>query len=105
MLDVKKLFKKIVQNMFLNSQITGGYVSDVGTISANSYKDVEITHNFGTTTRVYVVATLFSSGTAVNIGSTTVTVHSVTSTKATVRIFNNRSASISPALEWIAIRK
>ena len=73
----------------------------VGTVSASSYKDVTITHNLGAS--AHVVATLYSSGTAVNIGNTTVSIASITSTQATIRIFNNRTSTINPGLEWIAM--
>lgn len=73
----------------------------VGTISSSSYKDVVITHNLGASARV--VATLYSSGTAVNIGNTTVSIASITATQATIRVFNNRTSTINPGLEWIAV--
>ena len=81
--------------------LAGGHQS-VGTISANSYKDVTITHNLGANTRV--VATLYSSGTAVNIGNTAVVIADITDTQATIRIFNNRSSTITPYVDWIAIK-
>ena len=77
-----------------------GYVA-VGQISASSYKDVTITHNLGV--NAHVVATMFSSGTAVNIGSVTITIHDITATTAQIRVFNNRSTTLSPGIEWIAI--
>ena len=73
-----------------------------GQISASSYKDVQITHNLGS--GAHVVATMLSSGTAVNIGNTTVSVYDITSTTAKIRIFNNRSSTITPQIEWIAIK-
>lgn len=73
----------------------------VGTVSASSYKDVTITHNLGAS--AHVVATLYSSGTAVNIGNTTVSIAGITATEATIRVFNNRTSTINPGLEWIAM--
>lgn len=77
-----------------------GYAA-VGQISANSYKDVTITHNLGV--YAHVVATMFSSGTAVNIGAVTITIHDITATTAQIRVFNNRSTTLNPGIEWIAI--
>ena len=73
----------------------------VGTVSASSYKDVTITHNLGAS--AHVVATLYSSGTAVNIGNITVSIAGITATEATIRVFNNRTSTINPGLEWIAM--
>ena len=102
MLDIKKLLTKMMTSFLPLANIAHGYES-VGTISANSYKDVTINHNLGTN-QVHVVATMFSSGTAVNIGNTTITVHDVSTNTAQVRVFNNRSTTLSPALEWLAIK-
>lgn len=102
MLNIKKLFIKILDCMFNKSNIAMGRVS-VGTVAANSYTDVTITHNLGTKARV--VGTLFSSGTASNIGSVCVALSAKTATTATFRVFNDRSSTISPAIEWIAIIK
>lgn len=81
-------------------KVAGGQVTNLGQISANSYKDATITHNLGA--GAIVVATLFSSGTAANIGQTTCTVHSVDATTAKIRVFNNRSSTLSPYINWIA---
>ena len=102
MLDIKKLLTKMMTNFLPKANIAHGYES-VGTVNASSYKDVTINHNLGTN-QVHVVATMFSSGTAVNIGNTTITVHDVSTNTAQVRVFNNRSTTLSPALEWLAIK-
>lgn len=76
-------------------------MKSAGTVNANSYKDVTIKHNLGVPCTV--VATLYSSGTASNIGSICVAVAGRTTTEATIRIFNDRNTVINPSLEWIAI--
>ena len=98
--DSKSTIEQIIDRLDDLPKIAYGNES-VGTISASSYKDVTITHNLGASARV--VATLFLSGTAVNIGNTTVSIASITSTQATIRIFNNRTSTINPGLEWIAV--
>lgn len=82
--------------------IAGGLIS-AGTVNANSYKDVTVTHNFPNDS-YYITATLYSSGTAVNIGNVCVSIASATENTATIRIFNNRSSAINPGLEWVAVR-
>lgn len=79
-----------------NIKMAVAYI-DCGTINANAYKDVTFNYSgkgFGSNPTV--VATLNSSGTAVNIGAVCVAVASFSTTHATIRIFNNRSASIHP---------
>lgn len=114
MLNIKNLVEKMLSsisamltnissiesNMFNKNRITHGQAS-VGTISANAYKDVIIDHNLGSGT--HVVACLYSSGTASNIGSVCVAIMSTSSTQATIRVFNDRSATINPAIRWIAV--
>lgn len=85
-----------------NWNIAGGR-EVVGSINANSYKDITVTHNFPAGT-YRLVATLYSSGTASNIGSICVAVESTGANTATIRIFNDRNNAINPGLEWIAIR-
>lgn len=100
MLDLKAWISKVTATINGMPKMACGEET-VGTISASSYKDITITHNLGANTRV--VATLFSSGTAVNIGNTTVSVYDITSTTAKIRIFNNRTSTINPNVEWIAM--
>ena len=80
-------------------QIANGMVNV--SVAENSYTDVVVNHGLGIIPRV--VATLESSGTAVNIGNVTVTVHTRTSTTFTIRVFNNRSTALNPSVHWIAI--
>ena len=114
MLNIKKLIAELLtsisslqgnisslqSNMFNKNRITHGQ-ENVGTISANAYKDVIIDHNLGSGT--HVVACLYSSGTASNIGSVCVAIMSTSPTQATIRVFNDRSATINPAIRWIAV--
>lgn len=101
LLQVKETFLKLLSNFFFKRQyIAGGYVS-VGSISANSYKDITVNYNMPNLPNIS--ATLFSSGTTSNIGSVCVAVAARNATSATLRIFNDRSTSISPGIMWFAI--
>lgn len=82
--------------------IKGGLIT-AGTVGANSYKDITVTHNFPNDS-YYITATLYSSGTAVNIGNVCVSIASAGENTATIRLFNNRSSAINPGLEWVAVR-
>ena len=82
--------------------IKAGHVS-VGSINANSYKDITVTHGFPDGS-YYITATLFTAGTAANIGNVTVSIAATNANDATIRVFNNRSTALSPAIEWIAVR-
>lgn len=108
MLNIKKLFTKILSslssissNMLSKNNVKGGLAA-VGQIAANSYKDVEITHNLGVIP--IISATLFSTGTASNIGSVCVAIAARTSTTATIRVFNDRNSIVTPSVTWIAIK-
>ena len=99
--DSRSTIDQIIDRLDALPQIACGHMS-VGSVNASSYKDVTITHNLGADANV--VASLFTSGTAANIGNTTVSVHDITATTAQVRVFNNRTGSFSPAIEWIAVK-
>lgn len=77
--------------------------ANIGQISANSYKDFSVAFGEPFDKQPNVSATLFSSGKAVNIGNVCVSVFGVSSTGFTIRIFNNRSSTINPTVEWIAV--
>ncbi len=83
-------------------QILGGHET-VGSIATNSYADVTVTFvsSFGVAPNV--TACLSTSGTAGNIGDVSVSVFNITTTGCTIRVFNNRGSSLSPAVEWIAV--
>lgn len=82
----------------------GGYES-MGSINTNSYADKSVSFVSTFSTAPNVVACLSTSGTAGNIGNVSVSVFNVTTTGCTIRVFNNRGSSLSPAVEWIAIGK
>lgn len=77
--------------------------ASIGSVSSNSYKDVSVTYTATFDEIPNVTATLYSSGTAVNIGSVCVAIASKSKTGCTIRLFNNRSSSINPTIEWTAI--
>ena len=99
MLDIKKLFLKILKN---TPEIRTGYES-VGSIPANSYTDVPITFGstMGGTPRVFV--DLVSTATTPTIGSFHACAISASTTGFTVRIFNNTSSARSPAIRYVAM--
>ena len=82
--------------------ITRGTVTGT-TVASKSYRDVNI--NFGKTyaSAPTVVASLGSSSTSADIGSMSVGVVSVTTTGATLRIFNDSGNARTPSVNWIAI--
>lgn len=75
----------------------------IGSVSANSYKDITVTFTATFSEIPHITATLYSSGTAVNIGSVCVSVAAKSKTGCTLRLFNNRSSAINPSIEWTAI--
>ena len=101
MLDLKAWMAKITNaikslSARQNIRMAVAYI-DCGTISANAYKDVTFSYSSaGFSGYPTVLATLNSSGTAVNIGNVCVSVSSYNPTQATIRVFNNRSATIHP---------
>lgn len=101
LLQVKDLFLKLLSNFFMKKQFIVGGLVNVGTVDANSYKDVSVTFNMPSIPNVS--ASLFSSGTAANIGDVTVAIAARNATGATFRVFNNRSTTITPAVSWFAI--
>lgn len=76
--------------------------ADPGSVAVG-YTDANVTFPVAFETVPNVVATLLTSGTATNIGNTSVSVHNITKTGCTIRIFNNRGSAFSPDLEWIAV--
>lgn len=109
MLDLKAWMAKITNaikslSARQNIRMAVAYI-DCGTISANAYKDVTFNYSSkGFSDSPTVIATLNSSGTASNIGSVCVAVASFNATKATIRVFNNRSATIHPYVICAAFR-
>lgn len=82
----------------------GGYET-MGSINTNSYADKTVSFASTFSIAPNVVACLSTSGTAGNIGNVSVSVFNITTTGCTIRVFNNRGSSLSPAIEWIAIGK
>lgn len=79
--------------------------SDFGSVAAGGSREYQLTFNKTFTSVPVVVAGFFSSSTAGSgLGSCTVTVHSITTTGCTLKIFNNDSTSArNPAVSWIAM--
>ena len=84
------------------SLLKGGHET-FPSIATGTYADVTVTFGTAFNSAPHVVACLSTTGTAGNIGNVTVAVHSITTTGFTIRVFNNRGGSLSPAVEWIAI--
>ncbi len=75
----------------------------MGTIQNNSYADKSVTFDPPFSDVPNVVACLSTTGTVGNIGNVSVAVNAITKTGCTIRVFNNRGSSLSPAVEWIAV--
>lgn len=74
------------------------------TITTGNYADKTISFGADTFTAApNVVACLSTTGTAANIGNVSVSVHTITATGATLRVFNNRGGDLAPAVEWVAV--
>lgn len=72
-------------------------------VSANSYLDRAVTFNKTFPSAPNVTASLFSTGTAGNIGQISVAVKEISTTGCTLRVFNGSTAARTPAIEWIAV--
>lgn len=93
---------KVEVNNISRPLIKSGTASFSG-VASGTYSDVTITHGIGV--KPNVVVSLQSAGTAANMGNVSVSVASVTTTQATIRLYNNRPSSagaISPTVMWIA---
>lgn len=85
-----------------NPLIKSGTAS-FSSVASGTYSDVTITHGIGV--KPNVVVSLQSAGTTANMGNVSVSVAHITTTQATIRLFNNRPSSagaISPNVTWIA---
>lgn len=82
--------------------VDGGHES-MGSINTNSYADKSITFHQTFASAPNVTACLSTTGTAGNIGNVSVAVNNISKTGCTVRVFNNRGSSLSPAIEWVAV--
>ena len=73
-------------------------------VSANSYKDYEVTFNKSFSSAPIVVACFQSTSTAGAFGNCTLGVVSATTTGFTVRVFNGDSSGRAPNINWIAVK-
>ena len=71
-------------------------------VAAGAYEDIPITFTQTYTTAPIVVAGFFSASEAGSFGKCVVSVHSITTTGCTIRIFNGDSGARIPNVEWIA---
>ncbi len=83
--------------------MTHGWVGQDTTTDANSYRDVTISFGHTYSTTPTVIASMYSTSTSPTMGSIQVAVYSVSTTGATIRIFNNTSSGRSPGFYWLAI--
>ena len=79
-----------------------GYVRDA-TTPANSYKDFTVTFPFTYPSTPHVIPGMYSTSTSPTLGSIQVAVYSISTTGATIRVFNNTNSSRSPGFYWLAI--
>lgn len=110
--DSRKDFLEVVGNINVSSsakyKLGGKPLIQSGTasfsnVASGTYSDVTITHGIGV--KPNVVVSLQSAGTTANMGNVSVSVAHITTTQATIRLFNNRPSSagaISPNVTWIA---
>ena len=72
------------------------------TVAAGAYADTTVTFATEFATAPAVVAGFFSTSEAGSFGKCTCSVHSITATGCTIRIFNGDSGTRIPNVEWIA---
>lgn len=72
-------------------------------VNANSYTDVQINFSPAMSAAPTVICSLNSTSTAGAIGSITPAVYSVSTTGATIRVFNAGTGNRTPAVNWIAM--
>ena len=72
-------------------------------VAANSYYDLNVTFNKTFAAAPNVVAGFVSNSTGADMGSLSCSVHTITTTGCTVRIFNNSSSARTPYITWIAV--
>ena len=73
-------------------------------VSANSYKDYEVTFNKTFSSAPIVVATFQSTSTAGAFGNCTLGIVSASATGFTVRVFNGDASGRGPNINWIAVK-
>ena len=101
--DSKSTIEQIQERLDDLPKVVGGHEA-YSSIATNAYADKTISFGSGTfSSTPNVVACLSTSGTAGNIGKVSVSVFNVSTTGATIRVFNNRGSALSPAVEWIAV--
>lgn len=75
----------------------------LGTITANSYKDTEVTFDREFLNAPLVFVDFNYTGTAPSFGSFQVCAINITTTGFTIRAFNNTNTDRSPSSRWVAI--
>lgn len=83
---------------FESGTITGS------SVSANSYKDYEVTFNKSFSSAPIVVACFQSTSTAGAFGNCTLGIVSTSATGFTVRVFNGDASGRGPNINWIAVK-
>ena len=73
-------------------------------VSANNYKDYEVTFNKSFSSAPIVVACFQSTSTAGAFGNCTLGIVSTTATGFTVRVFNGDASGRAPNINWIAVK-
>ena len=101
MIDMKKWMRNVMIKLNSLPKVQGGRET-FSSIATGTYADKTVTLS-GFSSAPQVTATLSTTGTAANIGQVSVAVHTISKTGFTIRVFNNRGGSLSPAVEWIAI--
>lgn len=101
--DSRSTIEQIIERIDDLPTVIGGHET-YSSIATNSYADKTVSFGSGTfSSAPNVVACLSTTGTAGNIGNVSVSVHTISASGCTIRVFNNRGSSLSPAVEWIAV--
>lgn len=80
-----------------------GWTSSWQSVASGTYKDVEFVFPKEFAGEPYIVCSLMSDSSGVDIGSITVAVYSVSRTGFTARIYNNGSTQRAPKIMYIAM--
>lgn len=101
--DSRSTIEQIIERIDDIPTVIGGH-GTYSSIATNSYADKTVSFGTGTfSSAPHVTACLSTTGTAGNIGNVSVSVHTISASGCTIRVFNNRGSSLSPAVEWIAV--
>lgn len=98
----EKLVKDSLDNYIKQDDFDKGQIS--ATIcTKNSVTTIPITFNKTFNSEPIVVATMVTNSSGVDVGNMTVSVMNITTTGATLYVYNNGATDRKPAFNWIAM--